>query len=797
MLDRLGRPLARLVAAPLRHPLLALAPLAALLVGFAGGLLVALVPDPAIIEALRVYEPSVVTRIYDRAGQQYAEWLQQRREVVGYDQIAPVMVQAVVAAEDARFFQHFGVDPWGVLRAVVANLRCGGFCQGFSTITMQIPRNLDRYLGGDTWLPKDKNIERKLREVIYAIQIERHYTKEQIFTIYANQIFMGSSVYGFQSAAKFYFGKPISDVSLPEAALLAGMIQRPSSYRPDLHPEAALAKRNLILDRMAEEGFISRQQAAAAKDAPLLLAERHRHHKLGSYFVEEIRRQLIKRYGNDIYREGLQVYTTLDQRIQAAAERALDRGLRDVDKRSGWRGAERNLLEEGEDLDAYRHPRWEDSIAAGDHVPAVVVEASARGARVRVRDRIAELTAEDVEWTGQQRPDRLLRRGDVISVLVQAVGDDGALDVTLDQEPTLQGAILVVENHTGEVKALVGGRGFDESEFDRATQAVRQTGSIFKPFVYATAVAMGLTPSELFVDQPTTFRDPSTRQPYAPANFNDEYIGITSLAEALTKSRNVPTVKLQQKIGVENVIDMARKFGLHAPFGPYLSLALGVMDISVWEIVRAYTVFPNQGVLVEPHLLRSVYDRRGRLLERTHRDARKVMDADDAYVMSRILVAGIERGTGVRARPLARELGMMLGGKTGTTDNRTDVWYVGFSPHHTVGVWVGHDLKQPIQRQATGSNTALPIWIEVMRAAEQGLQPGELPMPANIELRRVDPRTGLVAGPVCDESIELAYIAGTAPNRVCGRTEHNILKLPPYQQAYFVSNGRFDRVSGR
>jgi penicillin-binding protein 1A len=264
------------------------------------------------------------------------------------------------------------------------------------------------------------------------------------------------------------------------------------------------------------------------------------------------------------------------------------------------------------------------------------------------------------------------------------------------------------------------------------------------------------------------------------------------MAEALTRSRNVPTLKLQEQVGVNRVIDMARKFGLTAAFGPYLSLSLGVMDISVWEIVRAYTVFPNQGVLTEPHLLREVYDRRGRMLERTQRDSRVVMDADDAYVLARMLVAGIERGTGVRAKPLARELGTMLGGKSGTTDDRTDVWYVGFSPHHTVGVWVGNDLKERIARNATGSTAALPIWMEVMAAAEQGLPGAALSMPANIEIRRVDPRTGLLHGPFCDEAVELAYLAGTGPTRVCGHTEHNILALPYYQQTYFLNQGRID-----
>ena len=769
MIDRFLAAAARTAAPMIRHPVLAALPFGAVISGLVAGFVIAYVPDAAIVDALRAYEPSLVTRIYDRDGLQYAEWLQQRREVVSFDEIAPVMVQAVIAAEDARFFDHVGIDPQAVLRSLLADLRCGYFCEGFSTITMQVPRNLDRYLGGDNWLPRDKTLERKIREAIYAIQIERHYSKEQIFTIYANQIFMGSSAYGFQAASKFYFGKPISDVTLPEAALLAGMIQRPSSYRPDLHPDNAIAKRNIVLDRMLDEGFTSAEENAAAKAAPLLVAEASGSNTLGDYFTEEIRKTLIQTYGMEgIYRSGLRVQTTLDRRLQRAAEVALDRGIRDVDKRSGWRNDQRNLRDEGIDLAAYEHPRWQAPMDPGDFVPAVVTQVRPQGASARIGDMIVQINPDDAGWTSRTTMDRLVRAGDLIEVLLESRVENGTWEVELDQTPTLQGAVLVVGNDSGEVRAMIGGRVFDDSEFNRATQAVRQTGSIFKPFVYSAAVTMGVAPSYLFVDQQTTFRDPTTRQPYSPANFNNEYIGVTSMAEAITKSRNVPTIMLQQKIGVENVIDMARKFGLTAPFGPYLSLALGVMDISVWEIVRAYTVFPNMGVLVEPHLVRAVYDRRGKLLEKTQQSARSVMNADEAYVMARMLVAGIQRGTGVRARALGQELQQMLGGKSGTTDDRTDVWYVGFSPNNTVGVWLGHDRKERIHRRATGSNSALPIWIEVMRAAETGNPPAVLPQPGNIEMRTVDPFTGLLYSSYCKEAVELAFIAGTAPTRAAG-----------------------------
>ncbi|MFQ5744192.1 MAG: penicillin-binding transpeptidase domain-containing protein, partial [Acidobacteriota bacterium] len=389
----------------------------------------------------------------------------------------------------------------------------------------------------------------------------------------------------------------------------------------------------------------------------------------------------------------------------------------------------------------------------------------------------------------RQRLNDLMKEGDLVSVWIRSINDDGGFAVDLDQEPELQGAVLVLENGTGEVKAMVGGRHFDNSEFNRAKQAKRQTGSAFKPFVYAAALRNGWTASNLLLDQPTTFQDASSRQAYQPHNYHNEYIGITSLAEGLAKSRNVVTVALQQQIGADKVIDTARMLGITANLKPYLSLSLGVIDVSLWEITRAYAVFPNQGVRVEPHLVRQVTDHEGRPLETTERQAVQVMDNDIAYVMARMLtnVVDYSNGTARRARALARELGRPLGGKTGTTDNYSDAWFIGFSPDHTIGVWVGNDTKKPIGPGEEGAKAALPIWMEVMRAATAGLPPKQFPQPAGVVLRTVDPRTGLLASDVCDTPVQLAFLDGTEPTGVCGLAEHRILALPYYQQAYFLN----------
>ena len=793
MHDRLASLASRCATRLLALPTLILGGLGVFVCGFTAGLMITLFPDPAVVEALQRYEPSVVTHIYDDAGQPITEWSLESRELFGFTEIPQHFIDAVITAEDRNFFRHSGIDPQAMLRALFIVIREGRYAQGGSTLTMQLPRNLDRRLGGDTWLPKDKRIQRKIQELIYSIQIERHFSKQRIFEIYANQIFMGHNIYGFQAAADHYFGKPVSQIDLAEAAMLAGMIPRPNYYNPYENPGRALDKRNVILDRMQARGYLTEAETVAARAQPLGLAVNRDDRTLAPYFTEEIRKELIKRYGADgIYRSGLEVYTTLSRELQAAAETALTNGLRNLDKRQGWRGAPRNLRREAIEPSSYSDPSWKYDLEVGDVAAAVVLAVFDDRARLRIADRIGELDSEDVEWTRTSKLTELLTETDVVSVRIEAIAEDGTLDLGLDQEPAVQGAVLVIENNTGEVKAMVGGHRFDSSEFNRSIQAVRQTGSVFKPFVYTTALANGLSASALFLDEPHTFRDPTTRQPYSPSNYRNEYIGITSLVEALSRSRNVVTVKVQERVGVEKVIKTARRFGLTAPLQPFLSLGLGVIDVSLWEIARAYAVLPNQGVLVEPHLVRAVRDRQGRPQETAQRKAEQVLDSDIAYLMTRMLMTVVERGSGIRARALARELELPLGGKTGTTDDFSDAWFVGFSPYHTIAVWVGFDQKQSLGNGEAGSRAALPIWIETMRAAGANLAARQFSQPATVLIRRIDPRTGLLAGPDCKETLEAAYLAGTEPRQVCTPAEHRILRLPSYQQAYFLRNGRID-----
>lgn len=756
------------------------------LCGIAAGLIVAYGPDPSVVRQLERYSPSVVTVLYDESGEPYAEWFLERRQLITYGEIPVHMRQALLAAEDASFFWHVGVDPFAVMRAAIANVTGGWGSQGAGTLTMQLSRNL--------WLEPDKRMSRKIKEAFFAVQIERQYTKEQIFELYANQIFIGNenaNIHGLQAAADYYLGKPLQEVDLSEAALLAGLIQRPAGYNPYKYPERALRRRDFILQRMVDEDFIGQQEAGEAIARPLELGGATEPNTIGRYLTEDIRRELIKRFGYDaIYKGGLHVYTTLNRDVQIAAERALDAGLRAVDKRQGWRGAARNLPAEGIDPEQYEDDSWRETPAAGEIVVAVVVAVAPERARVRIGDRVATLEPDDAGWTGVASLDRLLHVGDLIEVLIEEVGEDGELELELEQDPAVEGAVLVFENHTGEIEAMVGGQEFDDSEFNRAKQAVRQTGSVFKPFVYTAAIDHGLSPADLVVDQPSQFEDPTTRQVYAPRNFGNEYVGITTLAEAMFKSRNVSAVKVMQRVGGRQVVETARRMGVTAPLQPYLSLALGVFDLSLWEVTRAYSVFPNQGVLVEPHMIRSVTDREGRPVHEAERKAQQVLDDDVAYVVTRMMRNVVQHGTGIGAAALARELEMPLAGKTGTTNDYSDAWFVGYSPYHTVGVWVGHDEKEKIGRLETGSRAALPIWKEVMAVAARDLEPATFERSGDVVLRTIDRHTGLLASDVCNNPVELAFLSGTQPTEVCTAAHHRILSLPYYYQAYYLQDGR-------
>ena len=682
-------------------------------IGAATGVLFVYSSDLPEIHALEDYRPDVVTELYADDGQSIGTFALQRRILLTYGQIPKVLRDAIFTTEDQHFEEHWGVDFPRVLEAAWHDVRHHGMKEGASTLTMQ--------LAGGLFLNRaDRSLHRKLQETILAIEIERHYTKEQIFTMYCNQIYLGAGNYGFEAASEYYFGKRVAQLTLPEAATLAAIIRGPI-YSPIAHPERALARRNLVLSLMAHERKVTQPQAAAAAKEPLGLHVSSARNDFAPYFVEEIRQYLEHTYGTAaVHEQGLRVYTTLNVVMQKAAEQAVRDGLHAYDRRHGWRGNLPNILSQNSGaqnapgkLDAYQNEEWRSTPAKGDYFPGLVTAVEPTFATVRVGTYHAMLTPTDFAWTGKKSPSQLLKVGDVVVVSIKEVAGS-TLHVQLEQQPVAQAALLAIDNPTGEVKAMVGGYDFDQSKFNRATQAVRQTGSSFKVYVYATALEQGASPFDTIVDEPVTFR--SGGQNYSPKNYDMKFEGRITLRRALADSRNVPAVRLIEHVGVQNTIDMARRFGITSPLPPYLPLALGSADLSLLEHTSAFTVFPDDGIHIEPHYIRRVTSYDGAVLEEPRANVKDVVQPDVARKMTAMLEEVVQFGTGVRAK----ELGRISAGKTGTTNDFTDAWYIGFTPHITAGVWMGNDDKRvSLGKKETGARAALPIWLEFMQEAVQ------------------------------------------------------------------------------
>ena len=689
--------------------------LCSILFGTACGLLFVYASDLPEIRALETYRPNVVTEIYADDGQLVGSFALQRRILMTYEQCPKVLHNAVTAIEDQHFEEHWGIDFPRMFTAALRHLTRGRRAGGASTITMQLAGNLflDR---------SDISFRRKAEETLLALQIERRYSKPQIFTMYANQVYLAHGNYGFASAAQFYFGKPVTDLKLPEAALLAGMINGPK-FSPLLNPEGALARRNLVLRRMEEEGKITPVEETAAVKSPLGLHLQYPRNDLAPYFFEEIRKYLEATYGTEaVHERGLRVYTTLNTNMQRVANQALRDGLHAYERRHGWKGNLPNVLRDNlGKLDTYEDEDWHHAIEKGSYVTGLVLSVGEHDAVIKIVQYRAILSPSDFAWTGRKRPAELLKAGDLAQFSIQELRGTTAR-VQLEQQPGPQGALLCIDNATGEIKAMVGGYSFEDSKFNRATQAFRQVGSSFKVYVYADALEKGATPFDTIVDLP--FTTISGGQPYTPHNYDEKFEGTITLRRALAGSRNVPAVKLAEKEGINTVVDMARRFGITTSLPPYLPLALGAADMKLEEHVSAFTVFPNDGIRIDPYMIRRVTSYDGALLEEAHPEVHDVLSPEVASTMTAMLEEVIQFGTGVQAKALGRP----AAGKTGTTQDYTDAWFVGFTPQITAGVWVGFDDKQiSLGKRETGARAALPIWLEFMQGALAGTPVTDFP----------------------------------------------------------------------
>jgi penicillin-binding protein 1A len=687
------------------------------LIGALGGLLLIYSTDLPQVERLENYRPISTTELYDIQGRTIGSFALQRRVVASYNDFPKVLRDALISTEDKSFYRHSGINIWRIVGAAYRDVESGERAQGASTLTMQLARNL--------FLSPDRSYHRKIEEALLAIQIERRFTKEQIFTLYANQIYLGHGVYGFEAASEYYFSKPAKLLTLDEATLIAGLPKSPVYYSPVNHPDRALHRRNLVINAMLEDGKITASQATESRNKPLRLNLARDPNSLAPYFVEEVRRALESKYGTDeVHSGGLRVYTSLDMGLQTAANQAVLDGLAVYERRHGWQGHLENILLEGQTLADYRHPDWEEPSLPGSYVHALVTAVSPTTAAVKIANSAATLSQADVAWTRKPIA-KLLTLGDVVYVKMLSLENNQAR-VSLEQDSGAQGALLAIDNATGDVRAMVGGRDFNLSKFNRSTQALRQVGSSFKPYVYTAAIDRGARPDDTVLDAPVTFQTASG--PYSPHNFDEKYEGTITLRRALAQSRNIPALRIADKTGIRTVEDYARKFGISSPLPPYLPVALGAAEVTLIEQTSAYSVFPDDGVRLVPRLITKVTDYDGRILEENYPEVKDVISSRTARLMTSMLEGVVQHGTAVAATKLK----MPLAGKTGTTNDFTDAWFVGFSPSVTAGVWIGYDEKKSLGPKETGARAALPVWMQFMSAALAGRDPGQFHPPPDL-----------------------------------------------------------------
>jgi len=674
--------------------------------------------------AIKEFRPSVITQVFARDGQRIGEFYSERRIEVPYSRLPQHLVLTFVAAEDARFFDHPGVDITGIARAFFRNLEAGEVVQGGSTITQQLVKRI--------LLTSEKSFARKIREAVLAYRIDRYLTKEEILTLYLNHIFLGHGAYGVEAAAQEYFSKHVEDLNLAESAILAGLPKAPSRYDPYRHPQRAKERQGYVLRRMAEVGFISKAQEEAALRQPVTLKPyRPAWIKECGYFTEQVRTQLEDRFGKEsVYNLGLKVYTTADVPLHKLAREAILGGINGLIRRNGYRGPLRHL--QGKQLAAFQAQQVKYyrkyPPRKGLAVTALVVgePGRRRGPRetyFRLGDQGGILRESSGNESRATTALSSLRPGDVVQVRLVGRSPQGKWEGELIAAPMVQGALVSMELKTGKVRVLMGGKDFGDSTFNRATQAQRQPGSAFKPILYAAAIEKGYRPNTTLLDSPISLPGGRHGQMWSPQNYDHRFYGPMPLATALAQSRNVPAVRLMMAIGVPATVQMAKNLGIGTPVFPNYASALGASSVTLMDLTRAYSAFPNEGKLIEPVFIERIEDRDGRVLVENQLRGQQVISPQGAEIMTRLLMGVVERGTGTRVRVLGRP----IGGKTGTTNRTRDAWFIGFTPSLITGAWVGMDDERSLGPKETGSQAAAPIFITYMREALKGTPVEQFP----------------------------------------------------------------------
>ena len=690
------------------------------------------------LESLTDYHPKIPLRVYTADGELIGEYGEERRAFIRIQEVPEVLKHAILAAEDDRFYQHSGVDFLGILRAAGANLATGGKRQGASTITMQVARNF--------FLTREKTISRKLYEILLAFKIEQNLTKDQILEVYINQIFLGRRAYGFAVASHTYFGKSIRDLSIPEAAMLAGLPKAPSAYNPVVNPKRAALRQQYVLRRMTELGFITEEQQHKAIETPLKVASSSADFGGSADYVAEMARQIaFEQYKEETYTRGIKVITTILKTEQEAAHRALRRGIMDYDRRHGYRGAEsyadpaRLNTQQTESMDEILSeiPDYDDMLAA------IVTQAGGGAVTVYRYGESIRLSGDGLRFAASMLSDKAPPNKRIrVGAIVRINRLDNRWEIT--QLPDVEGALVAADPRTGAIRALAGGFDFNRNKFNHATQAWRQPGSSFKPFIYSAAFEKGYGPSSIVDDSPLSFPAGETgSQAWEPKNYDGKYDGPMSIRSALARSKNMVSIRLLKSIGPRYAQDYITKFGFDAERHPaYLTMALGAGSVTPWQMLRGYSVFANGGYRVEPYLVKEIRDEAGNVLARVDppvagETAERAIDERNAYLMDSVMKDVVRRGTATKALVLKRG---DLAGKTGTTNEYVDAWFCGYQPTVAAVAWIGFDQPRKLGSGETGGAAALPMWINYMRKALEGV-PESYPTPPG-GLIRIQPAGG-------------------------------------------------------
>lgn len=700
------------------------------------------------VEQLLNYHPPVATRVYADDNTLIGEFYLERRYLIPIERVPEHVKQAFLAAEDSDFYRHRGINPTSIVRAFVTNMSRQEVAQGGSTITQQVVKQL--------LLSPERSFERKAKEMILALQLETKLSKEDILYLYLNQIYFGGGTHGIAAAARSFFDLDVTELSIAQAALLAGLPQAPSRYDPSRHPQAAINRQHYVLERMKTEHFITPEQYEAALNEPLAFSSRKAiTYNAAPWYVEHVRRLLEERYGDAFAQLGLRVYTAVDLNAQKEGEQALREGLRKIERVRGFRGAIRHL--DDKKVDTYLTREAVDR-SADDPQHAVVLKVGTKGLVVRTPWETGVVEMAGLAFGDHTLPPANFRHGDVISVEPGARGDDGVMRYSLDQDPQVEGALVSIDPYSGYVKALVGGVDFRRSQFNRATQAKRQPGSAFKPLIYSAAIDHGYTPASIVLDAPITLRAGS--KTWSPKNSSNKYYGRIQLRTALTFSLNTVSVRLVDDMGIQYVRDYLSLFDFGTPIPANYSIALGSAEVTPLELTRAYGVFATLGKRFDPIFITGVTDSNGEPLEfaGTRPHFTPVVSSSTAYVMTNMLQSVVKKGTGTAALALGRP----CAGKTGTTNDNKDAWFVGFTPDLVTGVWVGYDAEKSLGTFFTGGHAAAPIWTEYMKKALADRPVLDFPIPDGVTLMRVDASTGLRAVNGRSSRMEV-FVQGSEP----------------------------------